>query len=35
MSTLTVTAGGRWTSAERARLDGILGVVALLHVVGW
>ncbi len=32
MSTLTVTAGGRWTRAERARLGGILGVVALLHL---
>jgi high-affinity nickel-transport protein len=28
-------AAGTWTRAERARLSGILGVIALLHVTGW
>jgi nickel/cobalt transporter (NiCoT) family protein len=26
---------GRWTAAERARLAGIIGVIAALHVLGW
>ncbi len=26
---------GRWTGAERARLSGIIGVIAALHVLGW
>jgi nickel/cobalt transporter (NiCoT) family protein len=26
---------GRWTRAERMRLTGILGAVAVLHVLGW
>jgi HoxN/HupN/NixA family high-affinity nickel-transporter len=26
---------GRWTAAERARLSGIIGVIAVLHVLGW
>jgi nickel/cobalt transporter (NiCoT) family protein len=30
----STTAAGPWTAAERMRLGGIVGVVALLHVVG-
>ncbi len=30
----TTVASGAWTAAERARLGGILGVIALLHVAG-
>jgi high-affinity nickel-transport protein len=26
---------GTWTRAERMRLSGILGIIAILHVVGW
>jgi len=26
---------GRWTRAERVRLSGIVGVIALMHVAGW
>ena len=26
---------GRWSRAERVRLSGIVGVIALMHVVGW
>jgi high-affinity nickel-transport protein len=32
--TQTVERSGRWTRSERARLSGILGVIALLHVAG-
>ena len=28
-------AAGRWTAAERVRLTGIVGAVAMLHVLGW
>jgi nickel/cobalt transporter (NiCoT) family protein len=28
-------AAGRWTRAERARLSGILGIIAALHIAGW
>ncbi|MFE2427282.1 HoxN/HupN/NixA family nickel/cobalt transporter [Streptomyces sp. NPDC059373] len=34
MTTTTMTVG-RWTSAERLRLTGIVGVIAALHVIGW
>ncbi len=36
MTTSPVPAvAGAWTRAERVRLSGILGVIALLHVAGW
>ena len=35
MTSDTAIAAGRWTAAERARLSGIIGVVAALHVAGW
>ena len=35
MTSDTAVAAGRWTAAERARLSGIIGVVAALHVAGW
>ncbi len=35
MTPLAPTLTGRWTRSERLRLGGIIGVVALLHVVGW
>ena len=28
-------ASSRWTGAERARLSGIIGVIAVLHILGW
>lgn len=28
-------AAGTWTRAERVRLSGILGIIALLHIAGW
>ena len=30
-----VITSGRWTRAERIRLSGIIGVIAMLHVLGW
>jgi high-affinity nickel-transport protein len=35
MTALTTVVAGRWTRAERVRLSGIIGVIALMHVVGW
>src|SRR5947199_8147424 len=32
---MTTTVSGRWTRAERMRLGGIVGAVAMLHVTGW
>jgi high-affinity nickel-transport protein len=29
------TITGRWTGAERLRISGIVGVIAVLHVAGW
>jgi HoxN/HupN/NixA family high-affinity nickel-transporter len=31
----TEASTGRWTRSERIRLSGIVGVIALMHVVGW
>lgn len=36
MTTRTETVSfGRWTTAERIRLSGIVAVIALMHVAGW
>jgi high-affinity nickel-transport protein len=35
MTPLAPALGGRWTRSERIRLSAIVGVVGLLHVVGW
>lgn len=35
MTVATLVSAGRWTRAERLRLTGVLGAIALLHVVGW
>src|SRR4051794_34634141 len=35
MTPLAPALHGGWTRAERVRLGGIIGLVALLHVVGW
>lgn len=32
---MTETTAGRWTRAERLRLSGMIGVIALIHVAGW
>ncbi|MGW3626760.1 HoxN/HupN/NixA family nickel/cobalt transporter [Streptomyces sp. NPDC000880] len=34
MTSTTITAG-RWTSEERLRLTGIIGAIAVLHIIGW
>jgi len=30
-----IISDGRWTRAERVRIKGIVGIIAVLHVIGW